>query len=813
MLAQLRKTTVFSRSFGSRLPSNGLRLRSSHAADSSTIETLKALQSRAIWLSSYMVHNANNIRPKRDGLKVGGHQSSSTSMVSILTALYFHALRQKDRVAVKPHASPIFHAIQYLLGNETKESLINFRGLGGAQSYPSRTKDKVDVDFSTGSVGLGASITSFAAYAQDWLRHKNFIPKLTEDGPARMISLIGDAELDEGNIYESLMESWKHNMKENWWIIDYNRQSLDKVCENASFRQIDKMFRANGWEVIIVKYGKKLMKAFDGVGGKAVKKWFNDCDNETYAALVFRGGAAFRSQMKSDIGSLEGVSTFLGGLSDDQLYEVMTDLGGHCIETLLEAFHKASHNGGHRTCFICYTNKGFGLPLAGHRDNHGLFMNGKQVEVLQEKMKVPVGQEWDPFVGIPGHLTSSVQKLIENCPFRYGVGKGYRDYASDAEVFSIPDSFYEEKGTNCNTQTVFGQIMLAIAKSKDKFADRVMTMAPDVATSTNLTGFLNLRGVFSLGEREDSSKKLQMMSMCKWQLSPQGQHVELGIAESNLFLMLSAAGLSANLFGQRIFPVGTLYDPFIARGLDSLNYGCYQDSRFLLAATPSGISLSPEGGAHQSINTPLIAMGQPGLTYFEPAFADELQILVSWAFRHMQLPAGQGGAVYLRLSTRNLDQVPREMTPELRESITKGAYFHDAHGLPSNTTKLVVAFVGVLHPEARQACDELRALIGEDSVSLMQITSPSVLYSGFQKYQGSSYISSLFADLPSSAKIVTVMDGHPSALTWLGSVRGNQVRSLGVTAFGQSGDLPDLYSYYGIDKNSILSACKDVLQI
>ncbi len=137
---------------------------------------LRELERKVLWLSAWTIHNANHLRDKRDGLKVGGHQASSASVATIMTALYFHVLRPEDRVAVKPHASPVFHAIQYLLGHQTRDKLENFRAIGGAQSYPSRTKDNDDVDFSTGSVGLGVAVTLFASLVQDYLRLKQMVP-------------------------------------------------------------------------------------------------------------------------------------------------------------------------------------------------------------------------------------------------------------------------------------------------------------------------------------------------------------------------------------------------------------------------------------------------------------------------------------------------------------------------------------------------------------------------------------------------------------------------------------------------------------
>ncbi len=209
-----------------------------------TIAFLKELERKVLWLSTWTIHNANNIRPKRDGLKVGGHQASSASAVTLLTALYFHTLRPHDRTAVKAHASPAFHAIQYLMGRQTREQLEHFRALGGAQSYPSRTKDRVEVDFSGGSEGLPVATTLFASIVQDYMRLKGMLDE--EKTPDRMVAMVGDAELDEGNIYEAMREGWKHNVRNVWWIVDYNRQSLDGIVTDRLFNCIDTVFRATG---------------------------------------------------------------------------------------------------------------------------------------------------------------------------------------------------------------------------------------------------------------------------------------------------------------------------------------------------------------------------------------------------------------------------------------------------------------------------------------------------------------------------------------------------------------------------------------
>src|ERR1700730_1317685 len=348
------------------------------------IACLTALERKVLWLSTWMIHNANHLRPNRDGLKVGGHQASSASLATLMTALYFDVLRPQDRVAVKPHASPVFHAIQYLLGHQSREKLERFRAFGGAQSYPSRTKDGETVDFSTGSVGLGVGMTLFTSMAQDYLRLKGLVP--TDDPPGRMIALAGDAELDEGNIFEALLEGWKHDVRNLWWVIDYNRQSIDAVFERM------------GWRVVPLKYGRLLEAALGRPDGHHLREWIDACPNSLYSALVYKGGAGWREHLRGELNRYPGIRAILDRHGDDALHRLMTNLAGHDMESVLAAFHAVADD--RPTCFIAYTIKGYGLPFAGHKDNHAGLMNRDQMAVFQRGMAVSEGAEWDRFAGL-----------------------------------------------------------------------------------------------------------------------------------------------------------------------------------------------------------------------------------------------------------------------------------------------------------------------------------------------------------------------------------------------------------------------------
>ncbi len=790
-------------------------------ADTDTLTALRALEKQVLWLSAWTVHNANHIRENRDGLKVGGHQASSASMTTLMTALYFHMLRPQDRVAVKPHASPVFHAIQYLYGRQSQDQLERFRGLGGAQSYPSRLKDQDDVDFSTGSVGLGVAITAFSSLVQDWLRARELV---ADDKMGRFISFMGDAELDEGNIYEALIEAAKHDIRNTWWIVDYNRQSLDAITPERMFARYGEIFNACDWQVRTLKYGKLLRRAFSRSGGQALKAWLEDVPNDVYAALCYEGGAAFRKQLERDVHGDAGFNGLLKSLDDEALYELMTNLGGHCLETILEAYTEASQTDKPQF-MLAYTIKGRGLPFQGHKDNHAGLMNPSQMAEFRSQMGVPEGQEWTPYAGLDEAEAKRLHAFVEAAPFAADVTRRH-----EAPKFDIPaEAFAAPSGAKQATQAAFGKVLFEIAKSDAAFANRVVTTSPDVTVSTNMGAFVNRRGLFRRGDKGDEFKTRKIASAQTWEMSPTGQHIELGIAESNLFLMLGALGLSSSVFGERIFPVGTLYDPFIARGLDQLNYACYQDARFLLVATPSGLTLAPEGGAHQSINTPLIGMSQPGLTSFDPAFVDEMALMMHWAFEHMQ--ADDGGSTYLRLSTRAIDQVEREDT-SWAEGALKGAYWLKA---PEPGAKLAVVYSGVVAPEAIAAHELL--LEDEPGAGLLAVTSPGLLHhdwtrAGRARWTGEgasssplspaaapsdvntpayiSHIQSLLAPLAPDAGLVTMLDGAPGALSWLGSVRGQRVRALGVEAFGQTGDIQDLYEKYRLNPDAVLDAAADL---
>ena len=751
---------------------------------------LKIIEKRILWLSCWMVHNANHLRENQDGLKVGGHQASSASIVSIMTALYFNILRPEDRVAVKPHASPVFHAIQYLAGLQTKENIENFRGFGGAQSYPSRTKDIDDVDISTGSVGLGVAMTSFISLIQDYILRKKFAKDIPQ---GRMIALVGDAELDEGNVYECLQEGWKHDLRNVWWIIDYNRQSLDGVVHEGLAERLSSVFEAFGWNLIVLKYGKLQKEAFQEPGGNALKKWIDDCPNQLYSALVYEGGAVFKKRVLDDIGDQSVVSHLIDKRSDDEFLELMANLGGHCVPTLCETFENIKDD--KPTAFIAYTIKGWGTPLAGHKDNHAGLMTKAQMDSFKIKFGINDGDEWNRFSDEKEY--NKLDEYLKNLPFQKA---GHRKYKS--QKISVDENIFI-KETKISTQNAFGKILDQYANNDTEFSNRIVTTSPDVSVSTNLGPWINKKGLFNRNESSDTFRDRKIPSAQKWIFSTSGQHIELGIAEMNLFLLLGAAGLSHELFGERLFPIGTVYDPFISRGLDAMNYACYQDARFMIVGTPSGISLAPEGGAHQSIGTPLIGISQPGLLSFEPAFADELSAIMNYGFNYLQ--DENGGSIYLRLSTRTIDQPLRNLDKNLTNDILKGGYWLKK---PGSNPEIIIVYQGVMANEVIKATGYLGERFKDAGV--LSITSSDNLFNEWKKKSISfnlqtskSHIEHLLQVVPRDTKIITVIDGHPMTLSWLGSVYGHKTLPLGVDRFGQTGNINDLFEEFAIDSQSI----------
>jgi pyruvate dehydrogenase E1 component len=753
---------------------------------STTVEALDEVQRRVLWLATNIVHVANKVRPNPGGIKVGGHQASSASVVTILTELFFDFMREGDKLSVKPHASPVLHAIHYLLGNLDREYLPTLRAFHGLQAYPSRTKDPDPVDFSTGSVGLGSVAPNFAALVDRFVQSR-FGQR--PGPPRRFFSVLGDAELDEGSVWEAVAEPALAGLDDVIWIVDLNRQSLDRVVPGIRVRQLEDMFRANGWAVVEAKYGRRLQEAFARPGGDRLRQAIDDMPNETYQLLLRSPAEAISKQL--------GDAT--PDVPDAELKSLIGDLGGHDFEVLREALSSADAAPGPAVVFA-YTVKGWGLPIAGDPLNHSALLTKDEVVELRTRLGVPTDDEW--------------ALLGPDSPGGRLVGERRRVMASKPPpkhrpLQVPPDLNRPYTGVN-STQRAFGQVLMAVVRAAPEAAERLVTVSPDVATSTNLGGWINKVGVWEPREAGDPFAALGPR-LIEWKRRPTGQHIELGISETNLLMLLGQLGLAGEMAGEPLLPIGTLYDPFIARALDAYVYGVYSGARFILVGTPSGITLAPEGGAHQSVVTPPLGVALPRVIYWEPCFAQELEWVLLDALNAVHRPQAPQSA-YLRLTTAPVDQtllqVPAENREQLRRQVLTGAYtLLDRSTEPGARAdnRVQIWATGILVPEALRASHELRL----DGVfaDVVNCVSPDLVYRRWQALVHDALEHLRPVEMGQAPPVVTVIDGHPSALSWVGSMFGVRTLPLGVTDFGQSGETGDLYREARIDAEAISAAC------
>ncbi len=765
-------------------------------SDDHELTTLKEIEQRVLWLATRIIDHAN--RRGDTDVKVGGHQASCASITSIMTALWFNHIGGEDKVAVKPHAAPVYHAIKYLTGELDRSYLTMLRQRGGLQAYPSRTKDPDVSDFSTGSVGLGAVAPLFSA-----LTRRYTDSHFGEQDPARFIALVGDAELDEGSVWEAIADPATQGLGNFTMVIDLNRQSLDRVIPDIAATRLKRFFADAGWHVADAKYGRRLTAAFGEEDGDALEAHIDSMPNEAYQELF--GLAPAEVRRKFLLGTDPAIQRFADRLDDEQLKSLITDLGGHDLSLLAATFRACDAEVDRPSVVFAHTIKGHGLPMAGDPMNHSALLSSKQIDEFRASIGLDLETEWDRFDpdSDAGRLCHHVGADIENVP------------SPPRPELPIPTAARSiTTNGSTSTQESFGRVLASLADVAG-VGDRIVTTAPDVSISTNLGGFINKRGVYSHVERDDHGGAARLL---KWAPGPNGQHIELGISEMNLFMLLGQLGLSHDHHGQHLLPVGTVYDPFVLRGLDAFIYGLYNDAKFVVAGTPAGVTLAPEGGAHQSTITASVGAELPNLTYFEPAFATEVDWILCGALDELGRP--DGTSTYLRLSTRPIDQQPfadsieRLGADRLRAQVLDGGYrLIDApnDGRPGVT----IVTTGVMAPEALAAAH----LLDEEGVqaSVIHLTSPDRVYrswrAGFAQSTATAHVvrvpSHLHRLIPHDERqrpIISVHDAASHSLAWLGSAIGTHQYTLGVDRFGESGTIADLHELTGINAGSIVNA-------
>jgi pyruvate dehydrogenase E1 component len=765
----------------------------------SDLLTLEAVQDRVLWLAASIIHHANKVRTTPSGVKVGGHQASSASMVSIMTALWFAHLRAPDRVSVKPHASPVLHAIEYLLGKLDRRYLTTLRAFGGLQSYPSRLKDPVPADFSTGSVGIGATAPIWSAVAHRYVAGHFEVPQ-----GGRQVALLGDAELDEGAIWETIVDPIVPHLGEVLWIVDLNRQSLDRVVPDIAAGRIATMFEGAGWQTIVVKYGRWLRELFGRDGGGALRRRIDAMPNEEYQRLLRSSASELRDRLPGNGRGAKEVSKLVAELEDDELLRAIRDLGGHDLADLLDAYAEADRATDRPSVIFAYTIKAWRLATQGHPANHSALLSAEQWRELAERTGVDPGDPWAPF---PEGSTEA-----ELCAA--AAARLVRDAVASSPAPELPAELGRVHAGKASTQQAFGRFLADLSNKAPGVATHVVTVSPDVASSTNLGGWINHVGIWHLGDRVDWFAD-DTDTLVRWRESEHGQHIELGIAEGNLVGLLGELGATWSRDGQALLPIGTLYDPFVNRALEPWSFGLYAGGQSILVGTPSGVTLAPEGGAHQSIITPSVGLEQPRCVAWEPAFGQDLE----WTLLHALSQLGRRGGTssYFRLTTRPVDQrlahVPTDPAGReaRRRAVLAGGYrLRSAAGVPAVT----LVGVGAMLPEVCAAATLLEgAGIGSDVVCL---TSADLVFRALQARQGlrdgePAILDHLFPP-DRCSPIVSVIDGHPHTLSFLSAIRCTPIASLGVDDFGQSGDVDDLYRHFGIDTETIVGAAIDLLE-
>jgi pyruvate dehydrogenase E1 component len=762
------------------------------------LDALDAVQRRVLWLAMSIVHHANRVRETRSGVKVGGHQASSASIVSIMTALYFEHLRAPDRVSVKPHAAPVLHAINYLLGRLDESYLTELRSFGGLQSYPSRAKDPDPVDFSTGSVGIGATATIWSALAHRYVAGHFEVPQ-----GGRQVALVGDAELDEGAIWEALVDPLVARLGEVLWIVDLNRQSLDRVVPDIAAGRVGAMFEAAGWQTITVKYGRRLRALFERSGGQALRRRIDAMPNEEYQRLLRSPSAELRERLPGAGRGRREVQLLLKDLEDRELAAALRDLGGHDLADLLDAFRRADQVSDRPTVVFAYTIKAWSLPTEGHPGNHSALLSVEQWERLGVDLEADPERPWAPF-----EQGSPEQRLCARAAERLE-----RPALQEREPPAVPRDLGRAHGGSESTQQSFGRFFMDLAHSAPQVAAHVVSLSPDVASSTNLGGWINRVGVWSMGDRIDWFAD-DSDTLLRWRESEHGRHIELGIAEGNLVGLLGELGATWSRDGQPLLPIGTLYDPFVNRALEPWSFGIYAGGQSILVGTPAGVTLAPEGGAHQSIITPSVGLEQPRCLAWEPAFGQDLEWTLLSALA--RLGRTDGTSSYLRLSTRPIDQslarVPADAQAReaRRAQVLAGGYrLRESAGAPAVT----LVGMGAIMPEVLAGAEQLDG--AGIAVDVVCVTSADLLFRALQSRQGlyeadAQILEQLFP--PSRVSpLVSVLDGHPHALAFLGAVGGAPIACLGVQDFGQSGDVQDLYRHFGIDAETIVGAALDLI--
>ncbi len=671
-----------------------------------SVAVLQRIADRAFAQVMVMIHVANHRKDKRKGdPKVGGHPASCASSMHMLAALHLAVREPQDYVACKPHASPVDHTFHHLMqlfrdpeGNwlpveEAKKVMTRLREFPQPgkeivfQSYHARSDPDSFHFLPSGSVGIPQVVSIYLALAHRYAKDHGW--KVPEN--AHFWSMMGDSEFREGSVLEALPDVAERQLTNCTWIVDYNRQNLDgtripneRGLQGSDCDRMEKTAIANGWKVIQVRHGRFRDELFARPGGAALKKLFEGgLSDYEFQMLLFKGNAAEVRRRVADRGP--ELTKFLKTLSDQELVRAFADLGGHCMEKLVKTLQQARQDDSAPYLLIVHTIKGYGLECAANPSNHSALPSEEEIKKLLQDRGLSMD---DPFTLFPPEsaegrflserrelyrksIVALEQQAAENradvlrriekdggLPEKLGIDLSLFPMAHTQWMWGQIASKLVRIGTNDEggPQTAVSAKALSPDEARWKTAaDMVLTLSPDVGTSTNISPGMDKRiyGPDYLGDLEEELSISYKHPELAPQSDPWTRHIRFEIAEANCMSAAGAFGKMGHYAGIPLMPMMTIYDFFIKRALDQLYYDLYWGSEFVIVGTPSGVTLSSEGAQHSWKSDIQI----PNLVTWEPTFAVEMDWILSDALRRQMTGENEGRrGVLVRGVTRGVQQ-------------------------------------------------------------------------------------------------------------------------------------------------------------
>ncbi len=789
-----------------------------------------------------------NHKPANAGRKpkVGGHQASSMSSVDLLCALYLHCKRPQDRVAVKPHAAPVLYSLMHLLGVLEPHQMRELRELGGPQPYPTKLKSPRFVDYTTSSEALGVCAAIYDAYGA--VHQSRALTQQVGAAPvdARYWAHCGDGELTEGQCDESLYDAGRWGLDNIVWVVDLNRQSLDRVMDD--WGRLDAWvrgkFTGQGWEVLELRWGSRAEALFSVRGGDALRSVIEALPDALFHPLLMLDGSAqrqvllggtdhndpavvhalqwFARRLEATDAQRAGIRRVLDATGDDALRAGLTHLGGHDLAALITTFQRAACVAGRPTVVVAHTLKGYETSAAGHPENHGMLLPAAEVVAWGvtaggARRGLPVGE---PFP-VPARGTDAARVLAEvAAPWHDDAAHAWAP-APHADLRGQLASVALARRRRASTGDFFQSLNLALLRTE--LAPWLQFAAPDVGQTTHLGPVIKATGVFSPREVPDAFGWLReaKRSTFDWRPEDTGQFHALGIAEGNAMLWAYAFGRRRKVAEgkQPLLPVVTVYDKFFERGFNQLDYATYSSGRFIAVGTPSGTGLSRETATHQSLGTLRMLMDLPGIIAYEPAFGADLHAIYLHALG--QLWDADGEAVYLRLTTQPIAQ-PDELPVDHATAAVRGAWWlvgeDDRPPQPGRASVVFVAS-GRKVAQAREAAAQLAA---EDGVGsrILNVTSYEALWRDWDAWaddptawddpKRSYYLHDLFGEAELNAPMIITGDHLPSAAEWLPGAlqRLRGARFCGPRRNGEAGDLEAIDRLHGMSTADLVAAAR-----